>query len=197
MKKMIMAAVAALMVMPAVAQADEQTIGNNDCAVELVSINDGNEWKMSNESVSCLKATFIALENSRKSDKWSRSRLYTQINYYNKVVSKLNSDLQVNQPNGAYWGDVTGARDTIQSLYDTITASVAANEAAEAATEAAETELAGTTESMCNYIKDLRRIVEDSTDIMIFNVGNGKESTCSNVGVDINGGNEMRVDVHW
>ena len=41
MKKMIMAAVAALMVVPAMAQADTQTIGNDDCSIHLVSMNNG------------------------------------------------------------------------------------------------------------------------------------------------------------
>ena len=196
MKKLLLAAAAAMALGGAVNAQSGGTINGGawDCSMTMVT-NAFGTWVTDEDSFECAKDTVGAMN-------WLSGAMTSSTDNFNIIVDNFDN---VDKAGGGGVGitqrdqmiaEHNKAKAINQSLVISNQALRAELDEADAALAAANTKLDGVTESMCNYIKDLRRIVEESTDIMLFNVGNGKESTCSDVGVDINSGSTMYVTVH-
>ena len=105
MKKLIIAALAALTLSPAVASADVE-IGNDICRVTGVGTN--GVYVIGNDDVDCIRSVMGNRD-------WILTRLQTQIHYWNKAVEPFEYDYSVGD-NGAYWNDVLGVRGRIEYL---------------------------------------------------------------------------------
>ena len=195
MKKLMMGVVAAaFFATPAMAQSGSTITGGAwDCSIKMVT-NVLGQWTTNEDSYECAKATVNAMN-------WLSGAMTSSTDNFNLIVDNFDT---VDHAGGGGVGitqrDQMIAEHNKQKAINT--SLVTANQAlrdeldeADAATAAAQTAASEATELMCNYIKELRRITEQSTDIMLWNVGNGKESTCSGVGVDINGGDTYYVNV--
>ena len=175
--------------------ADGGTIGGGAWGCEMtLKTNALGQWYTDESSYECAKATTNAMN-------WLSGAMTSSTDNFNIIVDNFDT---VDHAGGGGVGitqrDQMIAEHNKQKAINT--SLVTANQAlrdelddADAATAAAQTAASEATEAMCNYIKELRRITEQSTDYKLWNVGSSKESTCSSVGVDINGGDTYYVDV--
>ena len=195
MKKLLLAAAAAMALGGAAHAQSGGTVtgGAWDCEMKMVT-NALGQWTTNEDSYDCAKATVNAMH-------WLKGALTSSTDNFNIIVDNFDT---VEAAGGGGVGitqrdqmiaEHNKAKAINQSLVISNQALRDELDTADAATAAAQTAADEATEAMCNYIKELRRITEQSTDYKLWNVGSSKEAACDAVGVDINGGDTYYVIV--